>query len=331
MTLHPITIRYEQSGDAIDERSDATLFAGGTDIIPLARTGVLDAPDLVDIKTSSLSTTIESDEEEWTIGALVTLAHLEHHEELRQAAPAIAQALSQVATLQIRNRATVGGNLLQRPRCSYFRDPDVMCWMKGGTDCPAIEGRNEHLALRGEHCVATQPSDLAAVLVALGAEVTIQPSGDQRPTRRIPVSEFLVAPQPEHRSLNSLRAGQVITSIHIPRTSLSDAISVYLKAMDRAVWQFALVGIAAVVTLDSEGSVEQASLCASGVANTPLSLDSAAESLVGMPLTAASINTAAALATEGLDALSENHYKLTLLRGLVARALQSATSQRTVD
>ncbi len=326
MTLHPITTNYRRSDDSVESHG-ALLYAGGTDLIPLARGGIVGAPDLVDIKSSSLSSAIEATDDEWVIGALTTLRELERHDELQKTMPLIAQALSQVATIQIRNRATVGGNLLQRPRCSYFRDADVDCFMKGGDTCPAIDGRNEHLALSGERCAAPQPSDLASVLVALGADVMIATGFDTESERRVSVADFLVAPSDDRQALHALADGELITSIRIPQTKDREVSSVYLKAMDRAVWHFALVGIAAVVTWDSSGKVERASLCASGVSNTPLELPRAAESLVGSALTPATIERAAATSVEGLDSLSENHFKITLLRGLVTRSLESVQLQ----
>ncbi len=323
MTLHPITTNYRRSIDAA-EPGGALLYAGGTDLIPLARGGVVDAPDLVDIKSSSLSRTIEATDGEWVIGSLTTLGELERHDELQKTVPAIAQALSQVATLQIRNRATVGGNLLQRPRCSYFRDADVDCFMKGGDTCPAIDGRNEHLALSGDRCVAPQPSDLASVLVAIGADVMTATSDGSE--RRVPVGDFLVAPSDDRRALHALADGELVTSIRIPLTKDREVSSVYLKAMDRAVWHFALVGVAAIVERGASGKVEHASLCASGVSNTPLELRRAAETLVGSTLTSASIERAAAVSVEGLDSLSENRFKIALLRGLVTRTLQAIQS-----
>ncbi|MGB3735496.1 MAG: FAD binding domain-containing protein [Ilumatobacter sp.] len=321
MSLRPITTRYTQADREMSSTDAVTLFAGGTDIIPLTRSGVIDAADLLDIKTSSLPRSIERRNSEWTIGALVTLAELERYDELRQTIPAISHALSQVATLQIRHRATVGGNLLQRPRCSYFRDADVDCWMKGGSSCPAIDGRNEHLALAGQHCVAPQPSDLAAVLVALDADVSVASGQSAAESRRMAISDFLVAPSPDRRSLHALADGEILTAIHIPDGPATSGS--YVKAMDRAVWQFALVGLAAVVTSDDGGVVERARLVASGVANTPMSLDSAAQRLVGSTLDDDTLDDAAGEAARGLVSLSENRYKIDLLRGLVIRSLES--------
>lgn len=321
MTLTPATGRYSRwdrnDGDP-ELAQGAHWFAGGTDLIPLSRTGVVDVDALVDIKSSNLGTTIERSGDVWTIGALATLSDLADHEGLADAIPAIREAVSQAATLQIRHRATIGGNLLQRPRCSYFRDPEVACWMKGGSDCPAQQGRNEHHALVDEPCVATQPSDLASVLVALDAELTVAEPGGRR--RVVPITEFMQRPSEARRALHILEPGELIVSIAFadPATRRST----YRKAMDRAVWQFALVGVAAIVDVDHSGTVRLAKLVASGVDSIPHPLTRSADALVGRELSDESIAEAVHAAPGGLVALSENGYKVTLLRGLVQRALE---------
>lgn len=328
MTLHPLTQRYvrRQDRDGVGEPSDGDhWFAGGTDLIPLARTGVVDAEELVDIKSGDLDGTIERTKTGWRLGALATLSDLGDHVDLGEAVPAIREAVSQSATLQIRNRATIGGNLLQRPRCSYFRDPEIACWMKGGTECPAREGRNEHHALIDEPCVTPQPSDLASVLVAVDAEVTIAGAGDRH--RTIPVSEFLQRPTAERRRLHTLATGELITSIDI--ADVTNRRSTYLKAMDRATWQFALVGIAAAVDTDETGVVTKASLVATGIDSIPHRLTHSADELAGSTLSTESITAAVRCATDGLVPLPENGYKLALLRGLIQRSLEHV--QQTPD
>lgn len=327
MTLRPITEKFALATNRqeIGTGSDTTLYAGGTDVIPLARAGVITPVSLVDIKQSGVNADIEQTDDGWLIGALVTLSELGSHTDLIASIPAIGDAVEQIATLQIRNRATVGGNLLQRPRCSYFRDPDVECWMKGGSTCPALDGRNEHLALSGDTCVAPQPSDLASVWTALGATVTISRRSDPTHLREVDIAEFLAGPTEDHRSLHTLGDDEVIEAVKVPRPQVLR--STYVKAMDRAVWQFALVGVAVSVDAvsvdaDSSNRISAAKLVASGVSNTPLVLEAAADVLIGEELTPDVIRRAADVTTEGLTSLSENAYKLSLLRGLTVRALE---------
>ena len=325
MSLAPIADAYTRLDDLSDVTGpldgDSAFFAGGTDMIPLQRSGVTEVRTLVDIKSTDLDADVSQDGDAWTIGALATLGDLEDHDGLAEAVPAIREAMRQVATRQIRNRATVGGNLLQRPRCSYFRAADIDCWMKGGDSCPARDGVNEFLGVvpNESPCVAVQPSDLASVLVMLGATVSIRTAdgGD----RRVAVADLLADPTDDRRALNTLASGELVRSISIPATSDSRR-STYRKAMDRAVWQFALVGLAASVTVDDGGTVTAASLVASGVGAVPHVLDTVADSLVGSLLDDDAVEAAARSAVDGLVPLDDNAYKLRLLQGLVRSTLR---------
>ena len=324
MSLAPVTRHYARRTGADGtpaQGSGIEWYAGGTDVIPLTRTRVLEIDTVVDLKAGDDDGTgpgsaIEPTDGGWAVGALATLAELAADDGVAAAHPAIRDAISQAATPQIRHRATVGGNLLQRPRCSYYRDAEVSCWMKGGEGCPAKEGRHEHHALVDEPCIATQPSDLASVLVAIGASVDVDgPDGE----RTVPVDELLARPSADRRALHTLGAGEVITALRLPA---GGARSTYLKAMDRAVWQFALVGVAAVVEVGDGGEVTSASLVASGVDSVPRRLGAAGDALVGSPLSAEAIAAAAAVADEGLVPRPQNRYKQPLLRGLVQRSLE---------
>lgn len=287
-------------------------LAGGTDLLTRLKAG-LDRPDaLVDLKASDLGRAIDRVDGGWRLGALVTLSRIQHHPGLRADVPALAEAVSQAATPQLRNRATIAGNLLQRPRCWYFRNQQVQCWLAGGEGCPARSGRNEHHAVFDTDgpCVATHPSDPAAALVALGATVTVLDGGGGE--RELAVADLLVPPTDERRVEHVLAADDVITAVTVP----SAPRSTYLKVMDRAVWAFALVGVAAAVSADGE-----VRLVASGVANTPWRLAGAEAALAGPGLTPEAIDRAAAAATDGAAPLAENGYKLPLLRTLTHRAL----------
>lgn len=303
--------KYEPyTGEALGHGAEP--FAGGTDLIPLMRSGVHAPSVLVDLKTSAgPDAGIASSEAGWRIGATTTLAALEDHDGI----PAVLrQAAASAATRQIRNRATLAGNLAQRSRCSYFRDPQITCWLQGGDSCPARDGLHEHLSLDTDGpCITTHPSDSAAALIACRATVTYEFDGG---TTTVAVDDLLAAPTDDDRRLHRVPAGAVIVHIDVPDPG--DA-STYLKAMDRAAWQFALVGVAAVRSGDGVVVV------ANGVAPTPLTLSSVAEALDG-EWTDESIDAAADAATDGLTALERNGYKLRLLRGLVRRALDGLRS-----
>lgn len=314
--MSPTPFEYRRADETTTD-GRATALAGGTDLLPLHSLGLVRPETVVDLKTGALPSTIERDGADWSVGALATLADLEDDDALATAFRAIADAVGQAATRQIRNRATVGGNLLQRPRCRYYRDEDTSCWFTGGDGCPARQGLNEHHAVFGSSpCVAVQPSDLASVLVALDARVALE--GGDRPD--LAVEDLLVAPTDEHRELHGLRPGELIRSVRIRRP---DGLrSAYRKAMDRSAWQFALAGVAVAITEDDDATVTEARVVAAGVANTPWRLAGSEAALVGAPLTAETVAAAANRATDGAEPLERNGYKLPLLRGLVRRALE---------
>jgi xanthine dehydrogenase YagS FAD-binding subunit len=304
-----VTRYVAHDGGALAEGDE--FLAGGTDLITLLRGGIHRPATLVDLKSGDLAVGIDETDTGWRIGAGTTLATIEDHEPLVGGATALTQAASSAATRQIRNRATIGGNLLQRSRCSYYRDESIPCWLKGADSCPARAGLHEHLAVvESGPCVTTQPSDPASALVALGATVTFV-TGEDEVT--IAVEQLLAAPTEADRRLHRLPHGAVVRSLDVPRP---DGPSTYVKAMDRAAWQFALVGVAAVRAGD------RAIVVASGIAATPHRLAGVTEAL-GTDWSDRSIDVAAVAAAEGLTPGPRNQFKVPLLQGLVRRALES--------
>lgn len=315
---------YEQAGKDLAALAEpgARALAGGTDLLALHKLGLARPERIVDIKTSDLPSTIEQADAGWRIGALATLADIEDHRGLHASLPLLGQAVEHAATRQLRNRATVGGNLLQQPRCRYYRSEDVTCWYAGADRCPARDGRNEHHAIfQTGTCVAVQPSDLASALVCAGAAVTVTEGGDER---TVPVADLLAPPTEDERSLHRLPPGAVISAITVPHHE--GRRSAYRKAMDRAAWQFALAGVAARVDVDGGGTVTGASVVAAGVAAVPWRLGAVEDVLVGRRVDGEGIGAAAAAATEEAEPLSQNGYKLPLLRGLVQRTLEDLAS-----
>jgi xanthine dehydrogenase YagS FAD-binding subunit len=312
--------------ETIDEaiallNADSRLLAGGTDLLTLMK-GDIVAPDhLIDIKRlPDLDDRIELVEDALSIGALSTLAQLDTDPLIRQHLPALAEAAAVAATPQLRNMATIGGNVLQRPRCWYYRNDDVHCWLKGGDECYAREGDNRYHALFGEsQCVAVHPSDLASVLVAYEATVHFRDTGG---VREIGIETFFQEPTPERRTEHALPEHAVITRITVPMTA-DGTRSTYLKAMDRKVWAFALVGVAAVIELDA-GVVRNARIVLGGVATVPWRVPAAERSLIGARANEETFAQAAEIAAAEAVALSHNGYKVPLLKALVRRALAEA-------
>lgn len=299
-------------------------LAGGTDLLTLMKADVAAPASLIDIKRIPDLTGVRFAEGDGlTLGGLTTLAEIETDDTVRRHCPMLAEAASVAATPQLRNMATLGGNLLQRPRCWYFRSSHFHCWLKGGDTCPAREGENQFHALFGESpCCAVHPSDLAPALVALDAEVHLRGG---RGERRLPIADFYRQPDDERRNETTARHDELITAIRIPPMA-EGARGVYLKAMDRAVWAFALVSVAAILTHDGT-RIADARILLGGVAPIPWRA-TAAEALVrGASVNDADIERAARESLADAAPLKHNAYKLPLATSLVRRALTACAGQ----
>lgn len=296
-------------------------LAGGTDLLTLMK-GDIVAPDrLLDLKRlPGLGDGIAVRDDTLVLGALATLGAIETDAFVREHCPALAMAASLAATPQLRNRATLGGNLLQRPRCWYFREHLIPCWLKGGDDCPAREGENAYHALFAESpCVAVHPSDLATVLMAVDASVLVRGTGGER---MISAGAFFAGPEEARRRENTLGADEVILSVSIPAGTGRG--SVYRKAMDRKAWAFALVSAACAVRLDG-GVIRDARVVLGGVAPIPLRSFAAEAILEGQAPGADLFSRAAHAAVERSEPLRHNAYKVPLARSLVIAALEDLT------
>jgi xanthine dehydrogenase YagS FAD-binding subunit len=309
------------------DQDGAKPLAGGTDLLTLMKADLLAPERLVDIKRlAELDHRIAEDAAGLTIGALTTLAQLEETPLVRTRYPALAEAAALAATPQLRNMATIGGNLLQRPRCWYFRNPRVHCWLKGGAECQARQGENQlHALFDVSPCVAVHPSDPATALVALDASVRLRgPDGE----RDVPLTEFFAPPTDSRRAETIIAPDELIVSIHIPQASAGP--SVYLKAMERKVWAFALVSVAARVRLDG-GRIAAARIALGGVAPLPWRATAAERILTGAAPDEARIAHAADAALEGAQPLAHNGYKIPLTKTLVRRALDQTLASALVS
>ena len=316
--------RPESIGDAIGMMNAETRpLAGGTDLLALMKEGIVEPEGLLDIKRlPELSAGIVVDGDQVTIGALATLAHIEQDETIRQHLPALAKAASVAASPQLRNMATIGGNVLQRPRCWYFREHDVPCWLKGGEECFARGGENRfHALVDISPCVAVHPSDLAPVLVAHGARVQIQ---DREGYGEIAISEFFRAPEEGRRIEHVLPEDAVITGLRIPVPS-ADVRSTYLKAMDRKVWAFALASVAVMLEM-RDGVVADSRIVLGGVAPVPHRATEAEHMLLGATLDERLVEDAAKAAVAKMTPLEHNGYKIPLLVGLIKTALEEVSA-----
>lgn len=307
----------------LDGGDRTRLLAGGTDLLTLMKHEISTPERLIDIKRlPDLDDRIEPDGDGLRVGALASLSQIEAAPLIHGSYTALAEAAGLAASPQLRNMATIGGNLLQRPRCWYFRSEHVQCWLKGGADCPAREGENQQNALFSDSpCVAVHPSDLATALLALGASVELTGSGGNR---TVPLDEFFALPEETRRTENVRGADEIITAVTLPAASATTR-STYLKAMDRKVWAFALVGAGVRLVIDNE-VIADARLALGGVAPIPRRAQRAEALLVGSKPGPELFGRAADLAVEGATPLAHNGYKVPLLKSLIRNALTAASS-----
>ena len=256
-----------------------------------------------------------------TIGALVTLSELEDHAGVRKSFPGLAEAAHSIATPQIRNLGTVGGNLCQRPRCWYFRLEEVNCLKKGGSECYAAKGENKYNAIiGGGPSYIVHPSDLAPMLLALGASVTVVGAAGKRV---IPLHKFFTLPSDGNiRRENVLKNEEIITEITVPKSALA-ARSTYLKFKERESLDFALASAAVAVQM-SNGTVRDARIVLGGVAPIPWRVPAAEKFVVGKSLTPDVLAETAKIDLADERPLDTSAYKVPLAQHLVRRALAKA-------
>ena len=299
-------------------RSGATLMAGGTDLLGLMKDGIVAPPRIADIRDlEPLKGWSRTKGKGLRIGALVPLVELETSAELARSMPIVHEALAPAATLQLRTMGTVGGNLLQRNRCWYFRDEAYPCWLKGGVRCFAIEGDNRlHAIVGAEECVAVAPSDLAPALIAFDATVAL--TGPRGP-RTMPLVDLFVTPHGRVRREHAIAADELIVEVRVPENALARR-GAFEKAMERKTWSFATVSVAVSVKI-IHGVVHDARVVLGGVAPVPWRARDAEKLLEGRALDDAACQAAADAAMERAEPLKDNGYKVPLARELVRRTL----------
>lgn len=298
--------------------SGARYIAGGTTLVDLMRETVERPEAVVDINALPYRD-IELGPTRLRIGSLVRMSELAAHPGVRRQFPVIAEALELSASAQLRNMASIGGNLMQRPRCLYFRDVSAACNRRTpGAGCAAIGGRNRTHAILGtsDQCVATHPSDLAVALVALDALVITRDSNGEHPIR---ISEFFRQPGTSPDREHNLAPGQLIVAVEVAVRPESQR-SGYLKVRDRASYEFALTSAA--VALDiRNGIIRTARVAVGGVGTVPWRLPLVEGALIGRPPNAELFASAAAHAADGAKPLSENGFKVELIKRTVQRQL----------
>lgn len=306
-------------GEAIRELSTpgARVHAGGTDLLGCLRDRVLTATKLVSLNgLAELHGVSELPNGGLRIGALTTLAELAAHPLLQRRFRALSAAAGAAASPQLRNQGTIGGNLCQRPRCWYYRG-DFPCARKGGDTCYAKEGENQlHAIFGGDVCVMVHPSDTAPALMALDATVRLVGPGG---SRTVALDAFFVPPSRDHTRETVVEPNELLTEILVPPPA-AGMVSAYRKLRARGAWDFALAGAAVVVSLKGR-KIEKARVVLCGVAPVPWRAPDVEKELVGQELTEGRIERAAQKAGVGAAPLSDNAYKVALVRGAVMEAL----------
>ena len=313
-------------------RSGAVYLAGGTDLLPLWKAGLATPRSVVDI-SHLRENEIVADTELLSLGALARLSDVCTHPGVTAHYPLIREAILASASAQVRNMATVGGNLLQRTRCPYFRDSLPACDKREpGSGCGARSGENRHAAIfgSGTGCVATHASDLAVALAALDASIEVFISGGTPAggAERLTLQQLYPLPEATNAPDSSLAPGDLIYAIRIHNNASRFADrSTYLKIRDRASFEFAVVSLAAALRIEN-GVIAEARLAAGGVAPLPWRLRSSEAALVGRAPTDQTFAAAGDLAVEGAIPLEKNRFKVDLLRSATIRALQTIGDRR---
>jgi xanthine dehydrogenase YagS FAD-binding subunit len=304
-------------------------LAGGTTLVDLMKLNVIQSARVVDVNALRAQYSgITSDARGLTLGAFASMNDAAHHADVVSNYPAIAQSLGLAASTQIRNMATLGGNLLQRTRCTYFRDVTWAACNKRnpGSGCAALEGVNRNHAVLGvdQSCIAQYPGDFAVALIALDAQLTLTGAGGMR---RLPLAELHRSPNNEPHLEHTLKPGELITSIQVPAGPWTKR-SVYIKVRDRESYEFAISSAAVALDLDGD-TVRAARIGLGGMAYKPWRATAAEAVLAGKPLTPELAAQAAHAALEGAVTHGHNDYKPELARRTFLRALGAARAVRT--
>jgi xanthine dehydrogenase YagS FAD-binding subunit len=324
--MQPFTFSRAKSEDeALTQlrQSGGVAIAGGTTLVDLMKLRVETPSHLVDINALPLSRIESLPDGGLRIGAMVRNSDLAHDVTVMKKYPVLSQALLAGASAQLRNMATTGGNLMQKTRCYYYRDPEYTACnkRKPGSGCAALEGFNRVHAILGgsEQCVATHPSDMAVALVALDATVHMKGPGGER---QVPIADFHTVPGSTPQIETVLKPGELITYVTLPSVAFA-AHSSYVKLRDRASYEFALASAAAALELDGR-RIRAARIALGGVATKPWRAHEAEQKLVGSNADEQSFRAAADAALQSAKPLRFNAFKVELAKMAIVRALEQA-------
>ena len=303
------------------------VISGGTDLLGEIKQRTVLPDRLVSLQGIDDLRGVRIYDEGALIGAMTTISDIGANSEIRAQYAALAEACDSVATPQIRNVGTIGGNLCQRPRCWYYRSPLFDCHKKGGENCFAFEGANKfHAIFDTGSCPAVHPSDTAVALEALDARVLLLTWDG---ARMLPIEDFFVAPSVDVTRENVLEEGEILGQVVIPSAS-PNARSLFLKAKERQAMDFALASVAVSLEVDGD-SVKDARVVLGGVAPVPRRVRDAESALIGAGIGDIDPEQVGRIAVEGASPLSDNGYKVRLASGLVSRAVRTLLNDGASD
>lgn len=300
-------------------------IAGGTTLVDLMKLNVEVPSTLMDITGLPLDKVETTKQGGLKIGALVRNSDLANHPYVKTHYSALSEAILAGASTQLRNRATTGGNLLQRTRCSYFRDPAYACNKREpGSGCPAIEGEHRNLAIMGtsEHCVASNPSDMNVALMALDAKIEIESTKGHRV---VAITEFYKEPGETPHIETVLQPGEIITYVHIDPLP-AGTISQYLKLRDRASYEFALASAAVFVQMNGN-KISFLRVAMGGIGTKPWRAGEVEKALEGKNADTGAFAAAAEKLLSSAKPLRDNKFKVELAKRCLVHSLNTATSQ----
>jgi len=299
--------------------ADTMVKAGGIDLLDLQKEGIASPKRLVNIRDlPELKQITQTADGGLSIGSVVTLSELADNKNIRKSYRALAQAAEDAAIPQIRNAATIAGNLCQRPRCWYFRSEDFNCLRKGGDTCFAEEGENQYHAIFGndDGCVIVHPSAIALALVTLDAKLKIKSSKEEK---EIPVSELFLAPGDDIMLEHDLKPGEIITEIVLPPVA-AGLSSYYSKQKEKQAFDWPIADVA--VALNMQGGIcKQARITLGSAAPIPWRLEKAEQALMNQKVTVAKAKTVSADALADASPLSLNAYKVTVFKTILYRTI----------
>ena len=303
--------------EAVKLSATAQLYAGGTDLIGLMKDDIIQTDKVINLKNIKGLDKIEDKSSKGIeIGSLIKIVDLIENKIIQEKCPLLIQTAKEIASPQLRNMGTIGGNICQRPRCWYFRG-DFDCIRKGGDTCFALGGENKyHCIIGGGPCYIVHPSDLAVALLALDAKIEITSKSGQK---TVPVNDFFILPENDETKENILKPGEVVTKIIVPKQN-DNLKTAYIKFKERASWDFAVVSVAAILETDGN-MIKKGKLAFGGVAPRPWMNMDINSKLSGLKTDEASVDSFTSSLFKDAEPMEKNEYKVILARNLVKRII----------